>query len=69
MFDERRFKAQLALCGMSLKELAKALDINESTLYRKIQRDGDFTRDEINKMIHILKIQQPGEIFFADKLA
>ena len=69
MFDERKFRAQLILAGVSMKELASRLNINESTLYRKIKQDGAFTRDEINEMIVILNISDPKEIFFTDNLA
>lgn len=69
MFDRNRFKAQCVLKNMTLRDVAKELGINESTLYRKIQRDGDFTRDEINKLIMILDISNPEVIFFTDKLA
>ena len=55
--------------GISVKELAEKLGLNESTLYRKIKADGAFTRDEINKMIDVLHIEDPREIFFAEKLA
>lgn len=69
MFDKNRFRAQIVLRGMTYGQVASMLDINESTLYRKIQRDGDFTRDEINKLISGLKIDDPGAIFFANELA
>ena len=69
MFDERRFRAQLVLENISMKELASRLDMNESTLYRKVKADGAFTREEINKMIDILHIKEPIDIFFTDKLA
>ena len=69
MFDERRFRAQLALVGISMKALADILGINESTLYRKVKDDGAFTREEINKMIDALKIEDPKAIFFANELA
>lgn len=69
MFDKARFKAQIVLAGITSKELAEKLGINESTLYRKINNDGSFTRDEINKLIEILGIDNPQEIFFAEKLA
>ena len=49
--------------------LAERLNINESTLYRKINADGDFSREEINIMIEYLEIDNPSEIFFAKKLA
>lgn len=68
MFDKRKFLAQLALRDVKKKELAEYLGINELTLYRKINNDGAFTRKEINEMINFLHIENPAEIFFADKL-
>ena len=65
MFDKNRFRAQLVLMGITMKELAEKLEIDESTLYRKVNTGGSFTRDEINKMIDILKIDTPMDIFFA----
>ena len=69
MFDKKKFKSQLVLAGISAKELAKKLGINESTLYTKINEDGRFTRKEINDMISILHIVDAKEIFFAEKLS
>ena len=69
MFNKNRFKAQLALAGMTMRELAEKLDIDESTLYRKVNSGGSFTREEINKMIEILEIKEPMTIFFASELA
>lgn len=66
MFNQNKLKAQMALKNISARELAKRMDINESTLYRKIQNDGNFTRSEINLMISILEIEDPADIFFAD---
>ena len=68
VFDKRKFLAQLALRDVKKKELAEYLGINELTLYRKINNDGAFTRKEINEMIKFLHIENPAEIFFADKL-
>lgn len=65
-FDKKKFKAELALRGMSMKDLAKLLKINESTIYRKFNADGDFSREEISKIITIMGIENPFEIFFAN---
>lgn len=65
MFDERKFMAQLVLAGVTLTELAKKLEINPSTLRRKISDDGRFTRKEINEMIDFLCIEDARAIFFA----
>ena len=69
MFNKKLFLAQLIIADMTIKELAEALGIDESTMYRKIADDGRFTRKEINTMIKILKIEQPKPIFFADEVA
>lgn len=65
MFNKNEFRAQLVRQDMTMKELAMFLGIDESTLYRKIQDDGRFTRQEINAMIERLEIENPQEIFFA----
>lgn len=65
MFNKNEFKAQIVRMGKSAKEVAEYLNINESTLYRKIQADGNFTREEINKLIIFLSIENPEAIFFA----
>lgn len=69
MFDKRKFMAQMALAGVTLKDLAAHLGIDKSTLSRKISDDGRFTRKEINEMIDFLKIDDPADIFFARQLA
>ncbi|MBE5996578.1 MAG: DUF739 domain-containing protein [Lachnospiraceae bacterium] len=69
MFNKNEFKAQIARSGKTIKETAKYLGINESTMYRKVQADGNFTREEINKLIEFLQIERPEEVFFAHKLA
>lgn len=68
MFNMAEFNAALARKGCTRKELAEMLDINEVTLYRKLKRGGDFTREEINIMIDRLDICDPVEIFFAEVL-
>lgn len=65
MFKENEFRAQIVRAGKTNKEVANHLGIDESTLYRKIKAGGNFTREEINKMIIFLEIKNPGEIFFA----
>ena len=68
VFNKRKFLAQLTLRDVSKKELAEYLGISEVTLYRKIENNGFFTREEIGKMIRFLEIENPAEIFFADEL-
>jgi len=69
MFNETELRVQMTRRGVTNQEVAKALGIDESTLYRKIKADGRFTRAEINALIDFLQIEDPRAIFFADELA
>lgn len=66
MFDRTEFRVQVIRANKTYKEVAECLEIDESTLYRKIQNNGSFTREEINKLIEFLNISDPKAIFFAD---
>ena len=68
MFNKLEFNAQIARKGLRKMDVAKALNINVSTLYRKVENDGDFDRDQINTLIDLLDIKDPKPIFFADEL-
>lgn len=69
MFNKRLFKAQVVLKGKTLREVAKILKIDEATLYRKMNGDSDFYRNEIQTLCRFLEIENPTEIFFADEIA
>ncbi|MCR5518383.1 MAG: helix-turn-helix transcriptional regulator [Lachnospiraceae bacterium] len=69
MFDKRKFQAQMVLMGINGRKLSEMLNINESTLSRKLNDDGNFSREEINKLIEILHIDNPKDIFFAETIA
>lgn len=71
MFNKNEFNAQLARRGVKKIELAKVLGIEYTTLYRKIEDDGKFSREEIAKIIDYLKIDNPlvvQSIFFANEV-
>jgi predicted transcriptional regulator len=68
MFNKLEFNAQIARKGLRKMDVAKALNIDVSTLYRKVENDGDFDRDQINTLIDLLDIKDPKPIFFADEL-
>ena len=63
MFNKTKFKASVVLAGKTTSDVAKVLGINESTLYRKISKDGEFTRSEIQMLIDFLSIENPNDIF------
>lgn len=61
--NKNLYRAALAKAGYTQEQLAKALGIAESTLIRKVKNDA-ITMDEANKIIGILKIDDPSSVFF-----
>lgn len=51
--------------GMTQKDVAKLLNITPKTFYSKMKK-GVFGTDEVIKMVQILKIQNPVEIFLTE---
>lgn len=64
--NKNLYRAALAKNGMSQKELAKELGICEATLVLKV-RKGTITVAEANKMIDLLGIENPAELFFTNQ--
>lgn len=56
MFNKRLFKAQVVLKGKTLRAVAKELGIDEATLYRKMNGESDFFREEIQTICPFLCI-------------
>lgn len=71
MFNRNLFKSKIVEKGISIIDLCKELGICEATFYRKISRDGDFSREEIEKTVNMLNLslEESNNIFFAQKLA
>ncbi len=69
MFNRRRFKAQVALKGKTMRLVAKELGVDEATLYRKMSGESDFFRHEIQIICNFLDITDPLDIFFASDIA
>lgn len=68
MFDVLKFKSALILSELNMTKCADCLGISEPTLYRKIQRGGDFRRSELQTLKEILKVDDTDAIFFAPEL-
>ena len=67
MFNQNLLKAKLLEKGVSIIELCNNLGICEATFYRKMARNGDFSRFEIKKITETLRISddERDRIFFA----
>ncbi len=65
MFNKLKFKATVIERGKTMSDVAEYLNINESTLYRKVNGYSEFSRDEIQKICILLELESPVDIFFA----
>ncbi|MBQ7546331.1 MAG: helix-turn-helix domain-containing protein [Clostridia bacterium] len=65
MFKENLFRAALCEVGISIPELAKKLSISKTTLYRKMNGESDFYRNEIQIVAEIIGKEKVDSIFFA----
>lgn len=64
MIDVSKLRGVIAERGMSQQNVADHLGITGKTFYNKMKK-GVFDSDEIAKMISLLDISNPVEIFFA----
>ena len=71
MFNQNLLKAKMVEKGISALKLSNEIGVCEATFYRKLSRNGDFSRFEIGKIADVLKlsIEERDVIFFAQKLA
>ena len=67
MIDTSALKGVIVSKGMTQQAVAKKLGMNPKTFYSKMKK-GVFGSDEMEQMIDILSIQNPMEIFFANKV-
>lgn len=71
MFNVKMFKAVLLMRNKSIKDVAECLNISVPTVYRKMNGESDWFREEINKVCILLNLSdvELNEIFFAHKIA
>lgn len=56
-------KAEIVKNGLTQKDFCKNIGMSQSTFIRKM-RKGVFNSNEIEKMVCVLNINNPAEIFF-----
>lgn len=69
MFDEFAFRDLVRRKGKTMKQVAEALGISTTTLYRKMSGESDFYRGEIQTMCRFLGEESLGNIFFAKNVS
>lgn len=60
-------KAEIVKNGYTLTRLAKELDMAPSTVVRKMKTNS-FKMSEAERIVGILRIEKPDEIFFSSKV-
>lgn len=65
MIRTNKLKGIIVEKGLSQSDVAKSIGITPKTFYDKMKR-GVFGTDEVEKMIQLLDIKNPADIFFAD---
>lgn len=67
-----RLRNALEKCEISYEDAARAIGVNRSTFYRRVQREGSkFTVEEVEKLSSLLRLssQEMQAIFFDRELA
>ena len=67
MIAVNKLRGIIAENGMSQKQVASELGMSEKTFYNKMKK-GVFGTDEVERMVDILHIENPADIFFAQKV-
>lgn len=67
MFNQNLLKAKMVEKGLTTLQICGEIGICEATFYRKLSRNGDFSRFEIEKISDMLKLTtaERNSIFFA----
>ena len=55
--------------GYSVTDMYSALNISRSAFYRKCNGLSEFTLKEVTRIMELLGVEDPNEIFFAKKVS
>lgn len=58
-------KAEIVRNGLTYEQTARGIGMSETTFWRRM-RSGNFGLDEANRLIKLLSIKNPAEIFFGE---
>lgn len=67
MLDRNALKAEMTRYGYTQKQMAETIGISEKTFNLRM-KSGIFGTDEVEKMIEVLHIKNPMDIFFAKRV-
>lgn len=64
--NRAKLRGIIAERGMSMREVAKELNMSEKTFYNKMKK-GVFGTDEAEAMVALLNIRDPASVFLASE--
>lgn len=67
--NKARLEYEMALHDVKKSDMCVKLGISRSAFYRKCNGESEFTRAEIQKIISILNLDSPVDIFFNPKVS
>lgn len=67
MIDTNQLRGIIACRGLSQRKVAEYIGITDKTFYQKMKK-GVFGTDEVQKMVDLLRIDDPIAVFFASKV-
>ena len=66
MVNTAKLRGLIAERGYNMTQMAKMLGISGPTMHKRMT-DGNFWTDEIDKLVELLGIKKPADIFLAKK--
>lgn len=67
--DRWKLEAEIKRKGYTVTSFSKKIDMERSTLWRKLTGLSEFTVGEVRSICDALNIEDPREYFFADMVA
>ncbi len=68
MINANKIRARIVELGLTQKQVAEKIGMSEKTFSIKMN-NGKFGLDEADRMIKVLKIEQPDKYFFTNDVA
>jgi len=62
-------KYEMERAGVSVDDMCEKVGISRAAFYRKCNGTSEFKQGEIQKIVKILHLESPVEIFFADAVS
>lgn len=65
--NKAKLEYEMKVKGMSVEGICQALGISRSAWYRKLSGASDFTLKEVQRIVSVLNLESPVEIFLPVK--